>query len=347
MRQTMPFPPGIACSANQSVAASSGATVTSSKATLPCAPTMPSAMANTISAVVAGSTHVQVTANGYGERTGNADLFAVAGNLTTKLGLSVMRVNELTHVSQAIATIANVPLNPHQPYVGASAFAHKGGLHASALKVDPLMYNHIEPESVGNRTRVLVTEQAGKASVELKCAEFGLDLSPEMAARVVRRIKDLEVDGWSFETADASLELLVRKEMGETHGLTPDFYRVLLERGPHGATISEATVEIGIDDDPVLTTARGSGPIEALDAALRRALEPRFQWLADVRMVDYKVRRLTAGTGSVARVLVVSADSDLEWTTVGAHTSIVEASLLALSDAFAFKAMLQRAPALR
>ncbi|WP_374727224.1 citramalate synthase [Haloactinomyces albus] len=319
------------------------------------------AVANTVAATQAGATHVQCTANGYGERAGNADLFTVIGNLATKLDMPVLpdgNLSELTRTSHALADIANLAPDTHQAYVGTSTFAHKAGLHASAIKVDPELYNHIDPAVVGNDMRVLVTEMAGRASLELKGAELGLDLSESPAAvtGAVRRVKELEAHGWSFEAADASLELLLRRQVaesgehnsgGDTERGMPaapfelESYRVSLDHRPDGEVVSEATVKVRVDGERVIATAEGNGPVNALDAALREALVPRLPWLNEVELVDYKVRILTdaSGTDAVTRVLVESRDEEHEWTTVGVHGSIVEASWLALCDALAFKAL--------
>ncbi|HEV7980445.1 citramalate synthase, partial [Amycolatopsis sp.] len=238
------------------------------------------AVANSIAAVQAGATHVQCTANGYGERAGNADLFAVTGNLVAKLGMEVLPTGgaaELTRVSHALAEIANIAPYAHQAYVGASTFAHKAGLHASAIKVDPLLYNHIDPASVGNDMRVLVTEMAGRASLELKGRELGVDLAaqPEALTNAVRKVKRLEAQGWSFEAADASLELLLRREVDGPQSDVldePPFvlesYRVVLDHRSDGGVISEATVKVHVDGHRVIATAEGNGPVHALDAAL-------------------------------------------------------------------------------
>jgi 2-isopropylmalate synthase len=306
------------------------------------------AVANSVAAVQAGATHVQCTANGYGERAGNADLFAVVGNLVAKLGMPVIPAEalpELSRVSHALAEIANIAPDTHQAYVGSSAFAHKAGLHASAIKVDPLLYNHIDPTVVGNDMRVLVTEMAGRASLELKGRELGVDLAgqPDALNSAVRKVKELESRGWSFEAADASLELLLRHELSEVD--EPPFvlesYRVILDRLADGQVISEATVKLHVDGQRVLATAEGNGPVHALDAALRKALVPHLPWLAMVHLSDYKVRILTdhPGTDAVTRVLVESSDGEREWTTVGVHGNIVEASWLALCDALVHKAM--------
>ncbi|MFB9430434.1 citramalate synthase [Streptoalloteichus tenebrarius] len=310
------------------------------------------AVANTVAAVQAGATHVQCTANGYGERTGNADLFAVVGNLVTKLGMPVLPAEslpELTRVSHALAEIANLAPDTHQAYVGSSAFAHKAGLHASAIKVDPELYNHVDPATVGNGMRVLVTEMAGRASLELKGRELGLDLAgrPDAVGRAVRRVKELEARGWSFEAADASLELLLRRELEESETEAPfslESYRVVLDHRADGEVVSEATVRLRVAGERIIATAEGNGPVHALDAALRKALEPAMPWLSSVELADYKVRILVEhpGTDAVTRVLVQSSDGEREWTTVGVHGNIVEASWLALCDALVYKALAVR-----
>jgi 2-isopropylmalate synthase len=313
------------------------------------------AVANSVAAVRAGATHVQCTANGYGERAGNADLFAVVGNLVTKLDMPVLpdgALAEMSRISHAIAEIANIAPNTHQAYVGMSAFAHKAGLHASAIKVDPELYNHIDPEVVGNDMRMLVTEMAGRASIELKGRELGIDLSgrSDVLASAVTKIKELEAAGWSFEAADASLELLLRNELdGSGHADAPfslESYRVILDHGSDGDVQSEATVKVRVAGRRVIATAEGNGPVHALDAALRKALRPYLSWMDSVSLSDYKVRILTNshGTDAVTRVLVESTDGEREWTTVGVHGNIVEASGLALCDALVHKAMRERNP---
>jgi 2-isopropylmalate synthase len=318
------------------------------------------AVANSVAAVQAGATHVQCTANGYGERAGNADLFAVVGNLVTKLGMPVLphgALAELTRTSHALAEIANIAPDTHQAYVGVAAFAHKAGLHASAIKVDPELYNHMDPVDVGNGQRVLVTEMAGRASVELKGVELGLDLAgrPDAVTSVVGTVKEREAQGWSFEAADASLELLMRSALGNANGavlpFTLESYRVLIEnRG--GEVVSEATVKLVVDGERIIATREGNGPVNALDAALRAALTPSRPWLADVELSDFKVRLLapqgageTRGTDAVTRVLVESTDGTGSWTTVGVHGNVVEASWLALVDAVAYAGLRTVAPA--
>ncbi|CAM2899583.1 citramalate synthase [Saccharomonospora xinjiangensis] len=307
------------------------------------------AVANTIAAVQAGATHVQCTANGYGERAGNADLFAVVGNLVTKLGMPVLppsRMPELTRTAHALAELANLAPEEHQAYVGSSAFAHKAGLHASAIKVDPLLYNHIDPADVGNDMRVLVTEMAGRASLELKGRQLGVDLAekPEALAGALKKVKALEAEGWSFEAADASLELLLREEAEGAPAQPPfrlESYRVVLDHHVGGDVGAEATVKIHVGGERVIATAEGNGPVHALDAALRKALRGHLSWLDSVELSDYKVRILVGktGTDAVTRVLVESSDGDRTWTTVGVHANIVEASWLALCDALVHKAL--------
>ncbi|MGH3648774.1 MAG: alpha-isopropylmalate synthase regulatory domain-containing protein, partial [Micromonosporaceae bacterium] len=250
-----------------------------------------------------------------------------------------------------IAEIANLAPDTHQAYVGHSAFAHKAGLHASAIKVDPDLYNHVDPATVGNEMRILVTEMAGRASVELKSRELGVDLAgrPEALSRVTSRVKDLEAAGWSFEAADASFELLVRGELngGVTRPFTLESYRVIVEHREDGAMVSEATVKVRVRGERVIATAEGNGPVNALDSALRQALVRHYPRLADVELVDYKVRILEGshGTGAVTRVLVESSDKHREWTTVGVHENVVEASWVALVDALTYAAAPESAPA--
>ena len=307
------------------------------------------AVANSVAAVQAGASHVQCTANGYGERTGNADLFAVTGNLVTKLGMPVLPkigMAELTRISHALAEIANLAPDTHQAYVGRSAFAHKAGLHASAIKVDPELYNHLDPVVVGNSQRVLVTEMAGRASVELKGAELGVDLAGRSAeiGAVTARVKELESRGWSFEAADASFELLLRQEVNDVPPAPPcqlESYRVMVDHQADGEVVAQATVKVHVAGERVIATAEGNGPVNALDAALRQALNPHVPWLKTVELSDYKVRILpgTHGTDAVTRVLVDTHDGTGSWTTVGVHGNVVEASWLALLDALTYAAL--------
>jgi 2-isopropylmalate synthase len=290
--------------------------------------------------------HFQCTANGYGERPGNADLFAVVGNLQLKLGMPVLPdgcIQEMVRVSHAIAEIANIAPDTHQAYVGSSAFAHKAGLHASAIKVDPVLYNHIDPVEVGNDMRILVTEMAGRASIELKSRELGLDLAghPEALSRVTDRVKELEARGWSFEAADASFELLVRSELADGALVRPfslESYRVLVEHREDGSVVSEATVKVRVRGERVIATAEGNGPVNALDEALRIALTKHYPALRAFELADYKVRILEGshGTGAVTRVLVETRANGDDWTTVGVHENVVEASWQALVDALSY-----------
>ena len=327
------------------------------------------AVANTVAAVQAGATHVQCTANGYGERAGNADLFAVLGNLVTKLGLPVLpegRLVESVRISHALAELANIAPNTHQAYVGSSAFSHKAGLHASAIRIDPELYNHLDPEEVGNDMHILITEMAGRASVELKARELGMDVSgrPDIVSRVVETVKRRESRGWSYEAADASFELLLRQEISVSDGTSRvapfnlESYRVIVEHnamlgagGDEGtvtAVTSEATVKVHVGGRRVIATAEGNGPVNALDSALRLALADELPALAGVELTDYKVRILAghAGTDSITRVLVASASTqrpgDPDWVTVGVHPNVVEASWLALVDSLIYA--LDRSP---
>lgn len=303
------------------------------------------AIANSIAAVEAGVTHVQCTSNGYGERTGNADLFVVVPNIELKLGMKVLpegALKETMRVSHAVAEIANLQPNTHQPYAGVSSFAHKAGLHASALKVHYDLYNHIDAELVGNSMRVLVTEMAGRASVELKGKELGYDLSsnPDAVTKVVEQVKSLEAKGWSFEAADASFELLLKNAVeGESNKkFEIESWRTITEQREDGKVVSEATVKVLVNGERLISTGEGNGPVNALDNAFRGALLQRFPSLESLDLVDYKVRILDggAGTGAVTRVLIETADGKARWTTVGVHENVIAASWLALEDAITY-----------
>ncbi|WP_322750863.1 MULTISPECIES: citramalate synthase [unclassified Frankia] len=302
------------------------------------------AVANTLIAVEAGVTHVQGTANGYGERCGNADLFSVVAGLETKFGRPVLptgKLRELVRVSHAIDEITNLAPYSHRAYVGASAFAHKAGLHASAVKVDPDMYQHIDPAVVGNDMRMLVSELAGRATIELKGRELGLDLSGQREAlgRVVDLVKEREAAGYAYEAAEASFELLLRDEIeGERRYFTLESWRVIVERRPDGEVVSEATVKVVSRGVRHVSTAEGNGPVNALDRALREALEKGYPGLADLDLVDYKVRILDgrSGTGAVTRVLVETSDGRDRWDTIGVDENIIAASWEALADAVTY-----------
>jgi 2-isopropylmalate synthase len=301
------------------------------------------AVANTISAVEAGVTHVQCTANGFGERTGNADLFVVIPNLELKLEIPCLpegKLRETTRISHAISEIANIAPDTHQAYAGVSSFAHKAGLHASALKVNAELYNHIDPALVGGDQRVLITEMAGRASVELKGRELGYDLSdnPGLLTRIVEQVKSLEAQGWTFEAADASFELLLRAEDGLERAFEVESWRTIVEQLSDGTVKSEATVKVHAGGERIISTSEGNGPVNALDKALRGAVIQIYPELEALRLVDYKVRILDggSGTGAVTRVLVGTSDGHSEWSTVGVHENVIAASWRALEDAVTF-----------
>ncbi|MDR2253755.1 MAG: citramalate synthase [Bifidobacteriaceae bacterium] len=324
------------------------------------------AVANTLAAVQAGVTHAQGTVNGYGERTGNADLTAIIPNLALKWGgisctIPTVRLADLTQVAHAISEVTNIAPFARQPYVGASAFAHKAGLHASAIRVDPDLYQQIDPVLVGNDRRMLVSEMAGRASVELKGKELGFDLAglSDVLTRVTDKVKALEADGYTYDAADASFELLLR---GELPCGRPEYFRVeswraisetqagaAVPRGaaPAGArgavpgrdlTASEATVKLWAGDRRLVATGEGNGPVNALDAALRLALTAIYPELEQIELVDYKVRILDSarGTDAVTRVMIESTDAAGVWRTVGVGTNIIEASWEALTEAFTY-----------
>ncbi|MEV6951596.1 citramalate synthase [Streptomyces sp. NPDC051183] len=303
------------------------------------------AVANTLAAVDAGATHVQCTANGYGERVGNANLFPVVAALEIKYGRQVLpegALAEMTRISHAIAEVVNLTPSTHQPYVGVSAFAHKAGLHASAIKVDPDLYQHIDPERVGNTMRMLVSDMAGRASIELKGKELGVDLGGDRAliSRVVERVKERELQGYTYEAADASFELLLR---AEAEGRARKYFRIeswraIVEDRPDGTHANEATVKLRAKGERIVATAEGNGPVNALDRALRVALERFYPQLAKFELVDYKVRILegTHGTESTTRVLIATTDGVREWNTVGVAPNVIAASWQALEDAFTY-----------
>ena len=309
------------------------------------------AVANTVSAVSAGVTHVQCTANGYGERTGNADLFSVVANLELKMGVPCLPAGKLAdtrRVSHAIAEIANIAPDTHQAYAGVSSFAHKAGLHASALKVNPELYNHIDPALVGGDQRVLVTEMAGRASVEMKSKELGYDLSgdKDRITRVVETVKDLEAQGWMFEAADASFELILMGADERERRFEVESWRTIVEQDADGQVRTEATVKVQAKGERMISTAEGNGPVNALDKALRSAVIQLYPQLEPLELVDYKVRILDrsgseestdkSGTASVTRVLVSTSDGSREWSTVGVHENVIAASWRALEDALTY-----------
>ena len=297
------------------------------------------AIANTLTAVDAGCTQVQGTINGYGERTGNADLLAIIAGLVLKMGDDCVpreQLRLLTEVSHFVAETANLAPNPQQPYVGASAFAHKGGLHASATGRLAGAYEHVDPASVGNLARVVVSELAGRASLTMKALELGIDLSGEQAAAVLDDIKDLEYHGYSFEAADASLAIMLQKRLGTYEpAFTLESFRVIAEKREDGRVATEATIKIHVSGHRYIATAEGNGPVNALDKALRIAIGRFYPQLADMTLDDYKVRVLEdkKGTGAVTRVLIDTKNAETSWGTVGVSENIIEASWEALVDA--------------
>jgi 2-isopropylmalate synthase len=310
------------------------------------------AVANTLAAVEAGATHVQGTLNGYGERTGNADLVAVVANLQLKLGRDVLpqgHLGEATRIAHAVAEVTNVPPASRQPYVGVSAFAHKAGLHASAIKVDPNLYQHLDPAEVGNDMRLLVSDMAGRASIELKGAQLGFDLSSrpdskELVTRITNRVKELESRGYTFEAADASFELLLVEEV---EGARPSYFaveswRVITDSRPGGQAVSEATIKLLAGGARIITTGEGNGPVNALDQALRDAIGQAYPEVAKFELIDYKVRILDPslpgghGTDAITRVLIETSDGASSWVTVGVGPNVIEASWDALLDAVTY-----------
>jgi len=305
------------------------------------------AVANSLVAVQAGVTQVQGCVNGYGERAGNADLSATIPDLSLKLSIRTLppdRLERLTAVAHHISELVNVAPDPQQPYVGSSVFAHKGGLHASAVARRRDLYEHISPELVGNGTRVVVSEMAGRSTLGMKAAELGLDLDDEVVGRVLDDLKRLEHEGYHFEVADGSLELLLRRAGGwEPDYFSVESFRVITDHAnvPAGAddmTSTEATVKVQVGESRMLATAEGNGPVNALDAALRQAIGPHFPALSGVHLTDYRVRVLDTGrgTGAVTRVLVDSTDGERTWTTIGVSENIIEASWQALYDSVLF-----------
>jgi 2-isopropylmalate synthase len=308
------------------------------------------AVANSVAAVLGGATHVQGTVNGYGERTGNANLMTVIPDLTLKLGIETLpegRLERLTMVSRHVAEVVNLPPHPADPFVGTSAFAHKGGLHTSALgRAGGASYEHIEPAAVGNHTRVLVSDLGGRAGMSMKAAELGVDLDDRAAGVLSEELKQLESRGWLFEAADASLELLMR----QASGWKQDFFEVEAYRvssyhreGPvmpldEVEVTVEATVKLWIEGERVASVGEGNGPINALDVAVRRALNGRYPALDRIHLTDFKVRVLDGGaaTGAVVRVLIDSTDGETVWTTVGVDTNVIEAAWRALVDSFVY-----------
>ncbi|MBX7161430.1 MAG: citramalate synthase [Acidimicrobiia bacterium] len=303
------------------------------------------AVANAVTAVRHGAEHVQGCLNGLGERTGNANLSSIIPNLVLKLGVDCIprdRLTRLTPVSHAVAEIANQTLAPNQPYVGASAFAHKAGLHVSALARRPDAYEHVDPEDVGNNTRLVVSEMAGRATVVMKAQELGIDLEDDRdtVTKVLEDLKSLEHAGYHFEVADGSFELLIRSAMGwDQDYFRLESFRVIMEKrtgadGSEGGVATEATIKLWAGGERYIATAEGNGPVNALDRALRDCIGRRYPELAGIHLADYKVRVLDTGSGTAAvtRVLIDTTDGLTNWGTLGVHENIIEASWEALSE---------------
>ncbi len=298
------------------------------------------AVANSLVAMKAGVTHVQGTINGIGERTGNANLSSLIPNLALKMGLDGVvgdgAVGRMTHVAHRVAEIMNQTLRPSAPDVGHGAFAHKAGLHVSALAKNTDLYQHVDPSTVGNELRLLVSELAGRATVVMKGADMGLDLDGDSANQILDQVKALEHLGYSFEAADASFELLVRRTTGDlTEHFTLESFRAIVERREDGRVVAEATVKVWVGDERLIGTGEGNGPVDALDAAFRAAVQQRLP-IDELHLADYKVRILNAGagTGATTRVLITSSDSEDEYVTVGVDENIIHASWKAMQDAY-------------
>ncbi|MDH3539554.1 MAG: citramalate synthase [Acidimicrobiia bacterium] len=290
------------------------------------------AVANTLAAVDAGVVQVQGCINGYGERTGNADLCAVLPNLVLKKGIEAIpkeRLTRLTTISHLIADLVNITVDPHRPYVGTSAFAHKAGLHTSALARRSDAYEHISPAEVGNTTRMVVSEMAGRSTVLGKAREHGLDLDDGTAASILATVKEMETRGYQIEAADGTFELLVREATGwEQPFFELESFRVFTERRADGEVVAEATIKVHVQGERVVATAEGDGPVNALDRALRQALARAYPDVDHLRLTDYRVRVLDpeAGTAAVTRVLLEMSDGRQAWGTIGVHENIIEAS---------------------
>ncbi len=302
------------------------------------------AVANSVAAVQAGIRHVQATINGYGERCGNANMVSVLANLALKTDLPLLpvgggEISELTILSRAVAEIANVAPNDYQPFVGRSAFAHKGGVHGAAVAKVERSYQHVDPGLVGNRGRLVVSELGGRANTAIRAEQLGHQLEGVDPRELSRVIKQMEADGLAFEGAEASFELLIRRR---TAGYTAPFrivdFTVLVEQREGRELLAEATVKVEVEGEVLHTAADGNGPVNALDAALRKALRAFYPQLDGVHLVDYKVRILdgNAATAARTRVVIDSADGDMTWSTMGSDTNIIAASAAALADSLEY-----------
>ena len=303
------------------------------------------ALANSLVSVQEGASMVQGTVNGYGERCGNADLISVMGNLHFKMGkkcVSGERLKQLTELSRFVSEVANVPPLNHRPFVGKSAFAHKGGVHVSAILKLPEAYEHIPPEEVGNRRRVLVSDLSGKSNIDFKSREMGIKLGGNGygSEKIVREIKRLEDEGYQFDAAEGSLELLIKKVTGQfDEPFVLESLRVTTEKDRDKASSSQATIKIAVGDEYEITAAEGDGPVNALDNALRKALTKFFPQIGEMALVDFKVRVIDGGDATAAkvRVQIESRDSREIWSTIGVSENIIEASWQALVDSVQYK----------
>jgi len=308
-------------------------------------------VANAITGVKAGAIQVQGTINGYGERTGNCDLIAVIANLTLKMGIKTIpeeRLSRLTPVSHHIAELVNLTLHPQQPYSGSSAFAHKAGLHTSAISRRPDAYEHIDPKVIGNGTRFIVSEMAGRSTLELKARDLGIDIDGKVLGDVVEVLKKLEYEGYHFEVADASLELLMRGASGWKQGFfdIESFHVDMKHVGSGSRAWNEISVDVDtravvnliVDGKRLAGAGDGNGPVNAIDTALRSILTDTYPELNTISLVDYKVRVLDTekGTGAVTRVLLDSTNGNTTWTTIGVSENIIEASWQALVDSIVY-----------
>jgi 2-isopropylmalate synthase len=306
-------------------------------------------VANSLAAVAEGATQVQGTMNGIGERTGNANLVSIIANLELRLGYTVIgpeRLTKLTETSHFIDELLNLNPDPRQAWVGRSAFAHKGGLHVAGIRADATTFEHSDPSVVGNARELLVSELAGKHTVLEKAADAGLAMDDEGAARVIERVKELEHQGFQFEAADGSFELLLRQEAGEYEPLFRlESWRVIVEQRADGKVETEATIKVWLDGERYVTTAEGNGPVNALDAALRAAIVQVHPHLASVELVNFKVRILDEahGTDAVTRVFIDASDGTDVWGATGVHENVIAASWQALVDSLEFAE--QRRPA--
>jgi 2-isopropylmalate synthase len=302
------------------------------------------AVASTLVAVDAGARHVQGTVNGYGERCGNANLVSIIPALQLKMGHPVLggeQLERLTETSHFVADVVNAAVWSHAPYVGRSAFAHKGGMHVAAVERAPQTFEHVDPERVGNEGRIVVSELSGKGAVVRKAQELGLQLEGDDArvATVLRRLKMREHEGYHYEAADASFDLLLREELAPHEPLFRlESFRVIVEKREDGRAVVEATIKIHVGGERIISTAEGNGPVNAMDAALRQAIVSKYPHLADIELVNYKVRILdeTKGTGAVTRVLLDASDGEESWGSIGVSENIIEASWEALVDSIEF-----------